>query len=70
VVPDTQALVSAARAVVPRCLTLPQRRALFLPPEPPAWCIEMGKWPYNTHQWKQWLADKRAGRDSSLSADQ
>ena len=30
--------------------------------EPPAWCIEMEKWPYNTPDWKQWLTDKRADR--------
>jgi hypothetical protein len=32
---------------VPRCLTPKQRQDLFLPPEPPAWCKAMGKWPYD-----------------------
>ena len=50
----------------PRCLTPTQRKAFFLPPEPPAWCIEMAKWPYNTRIWKQWLADKRAGKNPPL----
>ena len=62
VFPDTQTLESHARAIVPRCLTLDQRKAFSLPPEPPGWCIEMGKWPYNAPEWKQWLADVRAGK--------
>ena len=70
VFPDTQALVSAAKAAVPRCLTPAQRKAFFLPPEPPAWCIEMEKWPYDTPEWKQWLTDKRAGKNPPLPAAQ
>jgi WD40 repeat protein len=70
VFPDTEALVSAAKAAVPRCLTLAQRKAFFLPPEPPAWCIEMEKWPYNTAEWKQWLVDVRAGKNPPLPADE
>jgi hypothetical protein len=66
VFPDTQALISTAKAVVPRYLTLAQRKGFFLPPEP-AWCIEMAKWPDDTPIWKQWLADKRAGRNPTLS---
>ncbi|WP_407116188.1 TIR domain-containing protein [Bradyrhizobium sp. LMG 9283] len=59
---NTQELVSHAKTGIPRCLTTAQRNAYFLPPEPPPWCIEMQKWPYNTLAWKQWLADTRAGR--------
>ena len=70
VLPNTQALVSAAKAAVPHCLTLPQRKAFFLPPEPPDWCIEMAKWPFDTSEWKQWLADKRAGKNPPLPAAQ
>ena len=65
--PDTQALVSHAKAIVPRCLTSEQRKAFFLPPDPPAWCIELEKWPYDAPTWKQWLADKRAERAPSPS---
>ena len=36
-----QALVSAAKSAVPRCLTPAERKAFFLSPEPPAWCVEM-----------------------------
>jgi WD40 repeat protein len=65
---NTQELVSHAKAAVPRCLTPPQRKAFFLPPEPPLWCIELEKWPYNTDEWKQWLSDTRAGKNPSLPA--
>ena len=58
--------MSSAKVAIPRCLTLAQRKAFFLPPEPPAWCIEMEKWPYNTPEWKQWLADVRAGKHPQL----
>ena len=65
---DTQALVSAAKTAIPRCLRLEERKTFFLPPEPPAWCIEMEKWPYATPTWKQWLADKRAGKNPPMPA--
>ncbi len=48
VFPTTQDLVDAAKAAVPRCLTKKQREDFGLPPEPPKWCAEMGKWPYAT----------------------
>jgi WD40 repeat protein len=59
VFPTTQALVDHAKNVVPRCLTREQREQAFLEPEPPAWCIEMEKWPYHTTAWKHWLRYKR-----------
>jgi WD40 repeat protein len=59
VFPTTQDLVNHAKAVVARCLTQAQRESTFLDPEPPAWCIEMGKWPYQTDDWKAWLKAKR-----------
>jgi len=51
---------------IPRCLTQKQAKTFFLPPEPPTWCIEMGKWPYQTPAWNQWLADTSAGKHPSL----
>ena len=62
----TQQLVSAAKAAIPRCLTVEQRAKFFLSPEPPAWCIEMEKWPYQTAAWKQWLVDTRDGKNPPL----
>ena len=63
---STQALVSLTKAIVPRCLTPAQRKSFYLPPEPPDWCIEMEKWPYDTPAWMQRLADKRAGKAPPL----
>jgi WD40 repeat protein len=65
---NTQELVSHAQAAVPRCLTPAQRRAFFLPPEPPLWCVELEKWPYHTDEWNQWLSDTRAGKNPPLQA--
>ena len=63
---STSELVEQAKASIPRCLTKEDRKAFFLPLEPPAWCIEMEKWPYETATWKQWLADTRAGKGPQL----
>ena len=57
---STQEIVARAKAEAPRCLTLAQRKEFFLAPEPPAWCIEMKKWPYHTPAWEAWLAKPRA----------
>jgi dipeptidyl aminopeptidase/acylaminoacyl peptidase len=57
---NTQELVAHAKASIPRCLRREQRAEAFLDPEPPAWCIEMEKWPYETQDWKDWLKYKRA----------
>ena len=64
--PDTEEIVAVAKAAAPRCLTAEQRHQFFLPPEPPTWCIEQEKWPYDTLAWKQWLSDTRAGKRPSL----
>jgi hypothetical protein len=65
---NTQELVSHAKTAIPRCLTAAQRTAFFLPSEPPLWCIELGKWPYHTDKWKQWLSDTHAGKSPPLPA--
>jgi hypothetical protein len=66
----TQKLVSAAKAAIPRCLTVEQRTTLFLLPEPPAWCIETEKWPHQTPAWMQWLVDARAAKNPLLPGPQ
>jgi len=63
---NTGEFVMQAKAAAPRCLTVAQRRSFFLDPEPPAWCIEMEKWPYHTPAWKRWLADRKAGRQVAM----
>jgi WD40 repeat protein len=59
-------LTNLAKSALPRCLTLDERSGFFLNPEPPAWCIEMEKWPYRDAVWKQWLAETRVGKHPSL----
>ena len=56
-------LVELGRAQARRCLTREQREKAFLAPEPPAWCIERAKWPYDTQAWKDWLKYKLQSAD-------
>ena len=63
---NTQDMVTRAKAVVPRCLPPTQLTNFSLPPEPPLWCVEKGKWPYQTDAWKNWLREKRAGGSPPL----
>jgi hypothetical protein len=62
----TDEIVAVAKAASPRCLTTEQRRQFFLPAEPPTWCIEQEKWPYDTSAWKQWLSDSRTNKGLPL----
>ncbi len=64
--PTREELMNDAAKIVPRCLTREQREKAFLDPEPPAWCIEMEKWPYQTQDWKDWLKYKRANLNPPL----
>ena len=34
--------------------------------QPPAWCIETEKWPYQTQDWKDWLQFKRGNANPPL----
>lgn len=68
--PKTEDLVAFARSAVPRCLTPVERDQYFLDPEPPLWCVEMGKWPYNTSDWANWLKERKAGRQPGLPVDE
>jgi WD40 repeat protein len=52
---DTAAMLVDSKIAVPRCLTRDQRIASFIDPDPPAWCIEAGKWPYDSPAWQAWL---------------
>src|SRR5262245_44510866 len=56
-------LVELGRAQARRCLTREQREKAFLAPEPPGWCIERAKWPYDTQAWKDWLKYKLQSAD-------
>jgi WD domain, G-beta repeat len=63
---NTQELVTHGKVAAPRCLTSAQLADFPLPPEPPPWCIDKEKWPYQTRAWKEWLSEKRAGRSAPL----
>jgi WD40 repeat protein len=66
VLPAIEELRGYAKAIVPECLSSKKRGQLGLDPDPPRWCIELGKQPYDTAAWKQWLADKAAGKAPPL----
>ena len=66
VFPTTTELFDHAKQVIPRCLTREQREHVGLKLEPPLWCVEMGKWPYDTKEWRSWLALKLAHADPPL----
>ena len=57
---ERQIVVDQGKAVVPRCLTIEERKSYLLVPKPPDWCIDMEKYPYNTEHWKAWKARRMA----------
>jgi WD40 repeat protein len=60
--PSIDELVAFAKTKVARCLMPEERSQFFLDEESlPSWCIEMRKWPYDTMEWRQWLASGRVG---------
>ncbi len=63
---NSEAIIEQAKNAVPRCLSLEQRKQLHVPTEPPGWCIEKRKWPYDTEAWRQWLAEKKKGNDPTI----
>ncbi|MBR1121941.1 TIR domain-containing protein [Bradyrhizobium lablabi] len=65
---NTNDLIEQAKQDVTRCLTIDERHRFFLQGDPPAWCIEMEKWPYVTPEWKTWLAAKVAGKPQPAPA--
>ena len=61
-IPTRQELIDRSKDVIPRCLTLLERRdQAFVDHEPPDWCIELNKWPYDSEPWKEWLRHKKQG---------
>jgi hypothetical protein len=66
--PDYESVSEAARNELPRCLTLEQRAAYGLSPEPPQWCVEKGKWPFDTPDWKTWLSKRKQDPTAPLPA--
>jgi WD40 repeat protein len=66
--PTAAAAIAFAENAAPECLSRPSRKALGLDGAPPRWCIEMQKRPYDTPQWRQWLADEDAGKSTPMPA--
>jgi WD40 repeat protein len=66
----TQALVDYAKSLAPRCLTVAKRRSFFLVPEPPSWCIEKEKWPFDSVEWKNWQEARESRRLLPLPSDE
>jgi WD40 repeat protein len=62
VLPTIEEMRDFARATVPECLSPERRKQFGLEPDPPRWCVEAAKLPYDTAAWKQWLAEKIAGK--------
>lgn len=58
---STQAFVDHVKSNATYCLTPLQRQAYRLDPDPPDWCIESRKWPYQGEEWQDWLAARRRG---------
>jgi WD40 repeat protein len=64
--PTIAEATALAKSLVPECLSPQARQNRGLEPNPPPWCIEMNKRPYDTPQWRQWLAAKQAGKSPPL----
>lgn len=59
-------LKSYARDTAPECLSPEDRRIRGLDSEPPRWCIELSKYPFDSPEWREWLHAKDAGRIQPL----
>jgi WD40 repeat protein len=62
VFPKLQDLIAHTIEIVPRCLSRAQRQKSFLDPEPPAWCMDKKKWPYEARMGTAGLANTGASR--------
>lgn len=62
--PDEVAAIS--RSSVSRCLTRSEREELKLAPQPPSWCITMRKPPYDSQDWRDWLAAVVSGQSTLM----
>jgi WD40 repeat protein len=60
--PTLDASLAYAEGIVPECASPETRKKLGLDAIPPRWCITLNKRPYDTVEWRQWLADRDAGK--------
>jgi hypothetical protein len=49
---STQQLIDAGRAFTTSCIAPNERRGFSLPDEPPDWCVELHKQPYQSAEWQ------------------
>lgn len=49
-------LLARAHAAASECIAPEKRAALGLDPAPPSRCVEGGRWPYDTPEWRAWLS--------------
>ena len=75
-IPDI--LIAQSIKAIPRCIAVRDRKALVLKLEPPRWCITgsvnkalprakwVGKWPYHTKDWSDWLAATDRGEQRKM----
>jgi WD40 repeat protein len=66
ILPGGKGLIEFAKTSVPRCLTPEERGMAHLDEEPPEWCIELKKAPYDNSVWGKWLDDKRANKNPPM----
>jgi WD40 repeat protein len=65
---ERQVIIDETKNRIHRCLTPTQRKQFFLVPEPPHWCVELAKWPYQTNAWTLWQAKRRKGEKADMPA--
>jgi hypothetical protein len=56
---STQQLIDMGRALTTSCIAPNERRSFSLPDEPPDWCVELRKQPYQSPEWQSWLEARR-----------
>lgn len=66
IVTDPQDLVDAAKSRIGRCFAARERQQLLLEREPPHWCIEARKAPYDAPAWQIWLQAKQRGENTAM----
>jgi WD40 repeat protein len=69
VFPTVQGLVDYAKDILPQCLDESERKRFFLNPEPPEWCIDMGKWPYHLPESKARLEARDSPEKTPFTKD-
>jgi hypothetical protein len=59
-------LKNYAKRNIPECLSPEARQVQGLGSEPPRWCIELSKKPYESSSWKEWLRKRDSGDNAPM----